>query len=233
MTDRSALRSQPRDRDEASLLAAAQAGEAAACGELMRRHNRTAFRVAWSLTRDHLEAEEVVQEAYVKAFTRLDDFAGRSAFATWLTRIVVNEALMRRRQRERRLAAAEAGKVLLLQSAAGPGRPDSETPERSLARRELGQRLERALAALPADFRAVFMLRAVEEFSVEETAEALGLNPQTVKSRLFRARLQLRRHLEREMSGAFLELLPFAGARCEALAARVLARLAALPKAPP
>lgn len=223
---------QTRRRDLADLtdeavVAEARAGAGAAFALLMQRHNRRAFRTAWSLLKNRVEAEDVVQEAYLKAFAGLGGFTGTASFSTWLTRIVVNEALMRRRQRQRRLEEAAPGTLVPLEPPPGHLLP-SESPEAALGREELRQRLERAIAQLPDEQRAVFVLRAVEGLSVEETADLLALNPLTVKTRLFRARRRLRETLERELNDAFRELLPFAGARCAALGARVLARLQSL-----
>jgi RNA polymerase sigma-70 factor (ECF subfamily) len=223
---------QTRRRDLAELtdeavVAEARAGAGAAFALLMQRHNRRAFRVAWSLLRNRVEAEDVVQEAYLKAFAGLSGFSGESSFATWLTRIVVNEALMRRRQWDRRVENAAPATLLPLEPPPGSVAA-GESPEAARGREELRQRLERAIAALPDDQRAVFVLRAVEGLSAEETAALLGINPLTVKTRLFRARRRLREALQRQLADAFRELLPFAGARCAALGNRVLERLQAL-----
>jgi RNA polymerase sigma-70 factor, ECF subfamily len=223
---------QTRRRDLAELadeavVAQARAGAGAAFALLMQRHNRRAFRVAWSLLRNRVEAEDVVQEAYLKAFAGLAGFSGDASFATWLTRIVVNEALMRRRQWDRRVETAAPATLLPLEPPPGSVAA-SESPEAALGREELRQRLERAIAALPDEQRAVFVLRAIEGLSIEETATLLGVNPLTVKTRLFRARRRLREALERQLTDAFRELLPFAGARCAALGKRVLERLQAL-----
>ena len=209
--------------DEA-VVAEAHAGSGEAFALLMQRHNRRAFRVAWSLLHNRVEAEDVVQEAYLKAFTGLDSFAGEASFATWLTRIVVNEALMRRRRWEHRMDSAAPAALLPLEMQFGS---PPESPEAAAAREQLRQRLERAIAALPDEQRPVFVLRAVEGLSVEETALLLGLKEATVKTRLFRARRRLREALERQLADAFTELLPFAGPRCAALGNRVLERLSA------
>jgi RNA polymerase sigma-70 factor (ECF subfamily) len=178
---------------------------------------------------DDAEAEDVVQAAYVNAFEHLGGFRGEASVSTWLTRIVLNEARGRLRARrptvdveQIEVAQGEAGRVL-----AFPARFGAEDPASSAARREIRLLLERAIDALPEPFRLVFVMREIEECTVEETAECLGLRPETVKTRLHRARQRLRASLEDALAPALGDAFPFLGARCDRIAATVIARLEA------
>jgi RNA polymerase sigma-70 factor (ECF subfamily) len=200
----------------------------------MQRHNRRLFRVARSVVDDDAEAEDVVQEAWVRAFTHLDGFRGEARLSTWLTRIALNEALGRLRQRRVTVglndidAIDDQGetRVIYLPSAAR-----ESDPEAAAARAEVRQLLERAVDQLPDAFRTVFVLRDIEEMSTEETAAHLGLRPETVKTRLHRARRLLRQSLARTLSDAAGEVFPCAGARCARITEAVLERLR-LPEPP-
>jgi RNA polymerase sigma-70 factor (ECF subfamily) len=215
------------EADEAALIARALSRDAIALAEIMRRNNRRLFRAAWGILRDEQEAEDAVQDCYLKAFSALSDFRGEAALSTWLTRIAINEALMRRRKRQSQ--AASVGNVIPLRFEGAPTDEPAEdptlSPESAAMRTQLRPYLEEAVGALPEDQRAVFVLRALEELSVEETAQILDLNPQTVRTRFLRARRRLQEQLKRELKLTFGEMLPFAGARCEHLAERVLTRL--------
>lgn len=210
------------------LVALARCGGESAIRVLIKRNNQRLFRVARAVVRNDAEAEDVVQEAYVKAFTKLDGFKGDAAFSTWLTRIALNEALGRIRRRRPTdniedldiKAAADGGRVVMFPTSLTPPDADAETG-RSQAR----QLLEDAIDELPQIFRVVFILRDVEEMSVEETASQLSLRPETVKTRLFRARQLMRSAIERRLSAGFAELFPFNGWRCENMADRVVDRL--------
>lgn len=190
------------------------------------RNNQRLYRAAWSILKNRAEAEEVVQEAYLKAFTGAACFDGRSALSTWLTRIVVNEALECKRALARRKRNLEDADVALLDEykARFMG-ADAPSPESQLARSQIAKLLEAAIARLPDDFRAVFVLRDIEDMSVEETAEALGLMPQTVKTRLFRARRTLRRDLDPGLKSALGDTFHFAGADCARMTQRTLLAL--------
>lgn len=209
---------------EAELVALAQHGHRDAFAAIMQRCNQRLFRVARGVVGDDVEAEDVVQEAYVRAFARLDSFRGESAILTWLTRITLNEA--RERLRRRRPTVD----VDTIDEAVGTGRliqfPAAMTPEENTARAEIRRLLERAVDELPEPFRVVFILRDVEDCSIEETAATLGLAPATVKTRLHRARRLLRQTLEAKLASTTAEAFPFLGARCAAITERVLARLA-------
>jgi len=216
--------------DEASLVRGALAHETGAFREIMRRHNRRLFRVARSVTRDDAEAEDVVQETYLHAYAALGSFRGEAGLGTWLTRIALNEAVGRIRRRRNTtdldvLEAMPPAQILFLD---GPpfGSTMADDPERAAARRQLRGVIEAAVDHLPQPFRTVFVLRDMEGLSVEETALSLGLKPETVKTRLHRARRLLRRTLNERFSDTLSDTFPFAGARCDRIIARVEAILA-------
>jgi RNA polymerase sigma-70 factor, ECF subfamily len=195
---------------------------------IMQRSNRRLYRIARAVMHDDSEAEDVVQEAYMRAFASLADFRGESSLATWLSRIVLNEALgrLRRLRPTVDLASIEtrrpsSGEVIPFSLAST--QPD---PERTMAQREIQVLLERAIDALPDAFRIVLVARVVEEMSVDETAELFGLRPQTVKTRLHRARRILRDVLEKQVGPVLNDAFPFAGRRCERITNEVLKRLA-------
>lgn len=213
--------------DEGSLVARVRAGDDAAFETLMRRHNRRLYRAARSLLRDAAESEDAVQEAYLAAYRSLGAYRGDASLATWLTRIVVNECMARLRRQSRRnnilpIAAgrgADSGEADIVDQA--PASSD-ETPDRSLARAELRVLLERRIDGLPEDFRAVFVLRSVEELSVEETAASLGIPEATVRSRHFRARSLLRESIAQDLELAERDVFDFDGERCDRIVAQVL-----------
>lgn len=213
-------------RSEPELVALARAGDGAAFRVLMQRCNQQLFRTARSIVRDDAEAEDVLQEAYVRAYAALEAFRGEASLLTWLTRIVMNEA--RRRLRKRRetadLSAIEAaqddGRVISF-----PGAAAVLDPEHEAARAEVRRLLERAVDELPEAFRLVFVLREVQQCSVEETAETLALKPETVKTRLHRARRLLRARLDEQLGQVLTGAFPFLGRRCERITEAVLERL--------
>ncbi|HWN37680.1 MAG TPA: RNA polymerase sigma factor [Gammaproteobacteria bacterium] len=214
------------DAPDAELAARVAAGEPAAFEALMRRHNRTLFRTARAILRDDAEAEDALQEAYLQAYEAIGNYRAEAKLSTWLARIVANEALMRVRKRTRRAA------IVPLQAAASEDEineiPDDnmdDSPERSAQRSEMRRLLEVEIDALPDDYRVVFVLRAVEELSVEETAEALGIPQATVRTRLFRARSLLREALASKIDLACEEAFSFAGERCDRIVAHVLERM--------
>jgi len=214
--------------DDGALVERARSRDGAAVRLIMQRHNRQLYRVARSVLHDDAEAEDVVQEAYVRAFTHLDGFRGEAQLSTWLTRIALNEALGRLRRRRLTVGLKDIdaindqgeARVIYLPSA----RQDSD-PEAAAARAEVRRLLERAVDQLPDSFRMVFVLRDIEEMSVEETASHLGLRPETVKTRLHRARRLLRQSLDRTLSSAVSDVFPCAGARCARITEAVLERL--------
>jgi RNA polymerase sigma-70 factor, ECF subfamily len=210
----------PRSSDE-EIVERVRSGEAELFEVLMRRYNQRLYRVARTVLRDDGEAEDVVQEAWVRAFTHLDQFAGRAKFATWLTRIALYEAWGRARRR-RRFESIDA-----VPSEREPMREPSggRDPERETFDHEIGNVLEAAIDALPPTYRAVFVLREMEALSTAESAACLDLKEETVKTRLHRARALLRRDLLARAEAASAEALTFAGARCDRMVASVFARI--------
>jgi RNA polymerase sigma-70 factor (ECF subfamily) len=195
---------------------------------VMRSHNRMLFRIARSILNDDAEAEDALQEAYLAAFRNIDSFQGGAKMSTWLSRIVINEALGRLRKRPR------SGVIVPLAGCEHdePGReedsmadPTAEPPDAAAVRGELRRLLERRIDELPAQFRTVFILRDVEEMTVDETAECLDIPAATVRSRAFRARALLRESLARDIDVATLRAFEFAGERCDRIVVNVLARL--------
>ncbi len=212
---------------DAELLALARRRDATAVRVLVARHNQRLFRVARGVLRDDAEAEDVVQETYVRAFTRLDGFRGEAALTTWLTRIALNEALGRLRRRR-----PQVGLAVLDALAEGDGivvaiNPPTPQPDSEAGRAQVRAVLEAAIDRLPEIFRVVFVMRDIEGLSAEETGRLLGVRPETVKTRLHRARRQLRRSLEATFAASFGEVFPFDGARCAGMADRIVARLKA------
>ncbi len=205
---------------EAELLARMRRGDAGAFAVLMRLNNRRLYRLARGILRDDDEAEEAVQEGYVRAFTHLEGFKGEASLATWLARIVVNEALGRRRRR--RVLSSSLVEPSAQQEQDGL---DATSPEQAAARREIRRIVERAIDGLPRSFRTVFVLRAVEQLSIKETAALLDIREETVKTRFHRANRLLRGSLGEQLASIWDDAFPFAGRRCEGLLARVLARL--------
>ena len=184
--------------DEATLVAQAREGNARAFGELVRRYEGKIFRLGQHITQNREDAEDVLQETFMKAYEHLDQFKGDSKFYTWIVRIAVNQALMklRRRKTDKSVSLDEqidTGEDSVTREIAAWG----EDPEQQFSREELGGILDSAIEELEPLYRSVFVLRDIEELSTEETAEALGLSVPAVKSRLLRARLQLRERLTR------------------------------------
>ncbi|MBV1697867.1 MAG: RNA polymerase sigma factor [Hyphomicrobiales bacterium] len=212
---------------EQDLVTRACRRDETAARTIMRQNSRRLFRVARSIMKDDGEAEDVVQESYVRAFTSLSAFRGESSLSTWLTRIVINEAYGRlRRQRPavdwESVEATLAAEAQIIPFPSGASQPD---PERTMAQHEIRQILERSIDALPEPFRVVLVARLVEEMSVEETADLLGLRPETVKTRLHRARLLLRSDLEQKLGPMLTNTFPFDGARCDRIADAVIEEL--------
>ena len=182
--------------DESVLVNAARRGDMAAFEELVRRYDRNVFRIAQHITQNREDAEDVVQDAFLKAYQNLGQFQGQSKFYTWLVRIAVNEALMRlRRRRPERMVSLDEDVKTEEDSMPREIADWSPNPEQQYNQAELKDILSRTIQGLPTSFRTVFVLRDVEGLSTEETADALGLSIPAVKSRLLRARLQLRERL--------------------------------------
>jgi RNA polymerase sigma-70 factor, ECF subfamily len=208
-----------------ALIRKALAGEEAAFRTIMQANNRRLYRLARGILRNDADAEDAVQEAYVRAFTHLESFRGDSSLATWLGRIVLNEALgqLRRQRPSVDVDVLDHGtmEAQIIQFPLAT----AEDPEKSMAQREIRQVVEHAINDLPEAFRIVFMARVVEGMNVEETAKVLGLKPETVKTRLHRARAMLRENVEREIGPVVMAAFPFAGRRCERLTETVLKKL--------
>jgi RNA polymerase sigma-70 factor (ECF subfamily) len=199
-------------------------GEAALFEIIMRRYNQRLYRVARSILRDDAEAEDVMQDAYVRAFQHLGQFAGRAKFSTWLTRIAVHEALARvqRRGRFEELNEQTYGGAMNAPASSTPG------PEQQASDHELLALLQGAVLALPPSYRSVLMLRDIEEMSTAETAEALELSEENVKVRLHRARALLRREVFARVGSQRGQAFPFMGTRCDRMVEVVMRRLGAL-----
>jgi RNA polymerase sigma-70 factor (ECF subfamily) len=205
------------DLKDTALVERARQRDPAAFRLIMKRHNQRLYRVARAVLGDDSEAEDVVQDAYFRAFQHLSEFRAEARLSTWLTRIALNEALGRRRKRH---APQSTG----AESMTAPASPPESDPERAVALAEIRMLLERAVDALSEHYRIVFMMRDVEEFSTEETALLLGLRPETVKTRLHRARRLLGEALRDELATVFTDTFPFAGEACDRLTQSVLAR---------
>ena len=207
-----------------------RAGDTALYEIIMRRYNQRLYRVARAILRDDAEAEDVMQDAYVRAYQHLDQFAGRAPFSAWLTRIAVHEALARLRLRNRnpQLEDTEHDGELSMNMV-----ETSPDPEQSATRAELGRLLEEALLDLPEQYRTVVMLRDVEELSTSETAAVLDLTEDNVKVRLNRGRAMARSWLVARVGTNVKDAFPFMGARCDRVVRAVLVRLARLSTAPP
>jgi RNA polymerase sigma-70 factor (ECF subfamily) len=215
----------PVESGDTELVRRALARDETAVRAIMQANNRRLYRLARGILRNDSEAEDVVQEAYVRAFTHLESFRGDSSLSTWLSRIAMNEALGRLRRRRPAVeldslpqGALEAEIIQFPFSAAAD-------PEKSMAQREIQAVVEHAIDELPEAFRLVFITRVIEGMNVEETAEILSLKPETVKSRLHRARNMLRNIVEKKIGPVVMEAFPFAGKRCERLTDAVLKRL--------
>jgi RNA polymerase sigma-70 factor (ECF subfamily) len=217
----------PLPTDEADLVARARDGDAAAVRLVVRQHNQRLYRIARSIVRDDGEAEDVLQEAYARAFANLASFRGEARLGTWLARIVMNEALGRLRGRRAtvELTAAIAAGASEAEIIPFPNANPQIDPETAVAQRELRALLERAIDELPEAFRTVLVARLIEGMSVEETAELLGIVPETVKTRLHRARRLVRDAMDKHIGPVMGDAFPFAGRRCERLAENVIARL--------
>jgi RNA polymerase sigma-70 factor (ECF subfamily) len=203
------------------------AGDELAFEALMRKHNRALYRVARAILRDEAEAEDALQLAYLHAYQAIGSYRGESRLSTWLTRIVVNESLMRARKRRRESmvipleSTADQPDVTTMENIESPG----ELPESAAMRSQMRGLIERRIDALPEIFRTVFILRGLEELSVEETASSLDIPEATVRTRFFRARALLRETLARDIDTATTDAFAFDGARCDRIVHAVLCRI--------
>jgi RNA polymerase sigma-70 factor (ECF subfamily) len=216
---------------DGEVVARVVAGEVALFEVLMRRHNQRIFRVARAIVRDDSEAEDVMQEAYVRAFAELESFEGRAQWSTWVTRIAVNEALARVRRRGRFVDTDVQDAEEASMDYPNPSRSSPPSgPEDQTSARELASFLERAVDGLPDIYRTVFVLREVEQLSTAEAAASLGVSEELIKVRLHRARAELRRGLDVHLGAATREVYGFHLSRCDRIVNNVLARIAAGPR---
>lgn len=219
-----------KDTDDATLARLIGEGDQAAFALLMRRYNQLLFRTARAILRDDTEAEDALQDAYLLAYRGIGQFRGEARLSTWLTRIVVNEAVARARKSSRRAEVMQLHAGVInedfdeeIEMTSGA----AESPESGAMRAQARQLLEKAIDDLPDVFRTVFVLRAVEEMSGDEVAVCLDIPEATVRSRFFRARAMLRAALAHDIDLAFEQVFSFDGARCDRIVNGVLARLAA------
>jgi RNA polymerase sigma-70 factor (ECF subfamily) len=214
--------------DDTELVARTARGDQAAFEALMRRYNGKLFRVARAILKDDAEAEDALQDAYLQAYRRIGEFRGDAQLRTWLTRIVINQALMRLRKQKRDRVVVPFGDR---SASAAPDQEiedvadqQAESPSTAILRAEVRRMLERRIDELPVAFRTVFVMREVEDMTVQETAACLSIPEATVRTRLFRARGLLRQSLERDVDAATADIFGFAGARCDRIVAAVLER---------
>ena len=211
---------------DAELVQRALAREAGAFRAIMQRHNRRLYRIARGVLRNNTDAEDAVQDAYVSAFTHLASYRGEATLAAWLSRIVMNEALVRLRRKRQTVALAGAetprNEADIIPF---PLSTPNDDPERTMAQRQILQLVEQATDKLPEVYRLVFVTRVIEGMSVEETSSLLGIKPQTVKTRLHRARQLVREQLDKQIGPVLMDAFPFAGRRCERMTQSVIRRL--------
>ncbi|MER8582003.1 RNA polymerase sigma factor [Mesorhizobium sp. M1423] len=203
------------------LVGRALARDGDAFRTIIKTHNQRLYRIARGVVRNDSEAEDIVQEAYVRAFAHLEAFRGDASLATWLSRIVINEALGRLRKRRRMVAIPENPQAEIIRFPLNP----SDDPERTMAQRQILELVELATDSLPDVYRLVFVARVIEGLSIEETGELLGVRPETIKTRLHRARALVRKALDDQIGPVLLDAFPFAGRRCERLTNAVMQRL--------
>jgi RNA polymerase sigma-70 factor (ECF subfamily) len=216
------------DRSDLELVTLAREGAGAAFREIIQRNNQRLFRLARSVVASDDEAEDVVQDAYCRAFAALATFRGDASLSTWLSRIALNEALTRQRRRRPTTGLSAIEDVQNKPGAeviAFPLMTSQSDPEREVAQREIRRMLEKAIDDLPEGFRTVFTMRVVEGMSIEETADLLALRPETVKTRLHRARRLLQEGLDSRLHATLVEAFPFANVRCARFTAALLERL--------
>jgi RNA polymerase sigma-70 factor (ECF subfamily) len=205
---------------DTELVNLVRAGETALYELLMRRYNQRLYRVIRSVIVNDVEAEDVLQEAWVRAYEHLDQFEGRASFSTWVTRIAFHEALARTRKARRWMPIEDKQGAIMPE--AKRGMKTAETPEAHAMRSQVGELLQAAMDALPEAYRSVFVFREVEQLNTSETAECLGVSEEAVKTRLHRARALLRRELQTHVGSAIAHTYSFMGVRCDRTVARVL-----------
>jgi RNA polymerase sigma-70 factor (ECF subfamily) len=217
---------QQRQIDDIDLVRRAAQRDRSAIRGIIKSHNQRLFRLARAIVKRDEDAEDVLQEAYLRAFANLDGFRGDSSLSTWLSRITINEALTRLRKGKRLKQGSVAMEIANdAQIIPFPGNSSEFDPERLVAQRELLRLVEHAIDDMADAFRSVFVARVIEGLSVEETAEVLDIQPTTVKTRLHRARKMIRERLEAEIGPVLVDAFPFAGKRCDRLTVAVLDKL--------
>ena len=215
------------DMSDAEVILAVRAGQLAAFEAIMRRYNQRLFRIARSIVKNHADAEDVVQEAYIKAYRKLDQLKTGDKFAPWVMRITVNEAISRYRQNAKHAAAHSATPI---EETSDTFAAESETvmglqPERLAASAAMRRFMEAAIDNLPSEFRSVFVLRTIEQLSISETADCLDLPENTVKSRLHRATKRLQTSLDDVYKDSLTDSFSFDGERCDRIVRSVLSQL--------
>jgi RNA polymerase sigma factor (sigma-70 family) len=212
--------------DEIDLVRRIVAGDGSAFERLMRQYNRRLFRVARAVLKDEAEAQDALQEAYLRAYRSMGQFRNDAALSTWLSRLVLNECLGRLRRTARRQNVVPIQHCGLALEADDMSSEEPEAPDMALGRLQVRKLLERKLDELPDTFRLVFTLRTIEELSVEEVAQCLLIPEATVRSRHFRAKELLRESLAREIDVAERDIYEFGGRQCDQVVANVCQRLA-------
>lgn len=213
----------PVNLSDEDIIERIKSGDVNAYGSIMRRYNQRLFRIARSIVTDDSIAMDIVQEAHIKAYTRLEDFLGKSTFLTWLASITRNEALMHLRKHKREVSMPDDEMEFFDHSERkeSPIKPDS-LPDTSLENKQLQKLINQNIDKLPEDFRTVFVLRAIEHFSVKETAEILDIKEETVKTRYFRAKRLLRGQIQTYLDAAGMKVYEFGGHHCDIIVNNVL-----------
>lgn len=211
--------------DERSMITRVATGDRLAFECMMRRYNRQLYRLARATLRDRTEAEDALQDAYIQAYRSIGQFRGDASLSTWLSRLVLNEcfARMRRSARRRNVMSIVSPNTPI--ESAPMFANEFDSPDKALGRAQMRELLERKVDELPENFRIVFVLRSVQELSVDETASTLGIAEETVRSRHFRAKGLLRESLARDLNLAERDLFEFGGQHCDRVVARVLTSL--------
>jgi len=215
----------PASLSDEQIIKRIRGGDIDAYGGIMRRYNQRMFRIARSIVTDDAGAKDVVQEAHIKAYTRLGDFRGPTGFRTWLATITRNEALMYLRKNNRREVSIDEPGTHENDLAEKASERRTNRPDTCLENRQLQALINRQIDKLPDDFRVVFVLRAIEQFSVRETAQVLDIREETVKTRYFRARRILRSQIQACLDEAGLQLYEFGGHQCDNIVHHVMAAI--------
>jgi RNA polymerase sigma-70 factor (ECF subfamily) len=211
--------------DDAELVRRALNREPDAFRAIMQRHNQRLYRIARSVLRDSSEAEDALQETYLAAFRYLATYRGESSLASWLSRIAMNEALGRLRHKPAAANLTPLEQIPEAEIIPFPSSAPNDDPERTMAQRQILHLVEQATDTLPEVYRVVFVTRVIEGMSIEETAALLRIKPETVKTRLHRARRLVQEQINKQIGPVLMDAFPFAGRRCERLTESVMKRL--------